>query len=195
MAFRRCIPIASLVTPATLSVQSTLITNSSLLQVPQFDFVTLDFVNGMHQDAGLNDWSRMYSFNGPSQPVQRIANAVAGLGQILPISPPASNVSWTLDMYGPTMQCAEVEDDRKTTIWTNVWNSFGACSTMPYAYLGWTPCASDGNAAVPFQLADGTQTPGFCGNTSTTQYINIDSNPLELYLATTPFLARMSFSS
>lgn len=194
---RRCIPIASLVTPATLSVQSTLTKNSSLLHVPQYDFMTLNYVNSMPQVVGFNNWSRGYSFSGPSQPVQRIANAVAGLGEVLPIKPPASNTSWSLDMYGPTLQCKEVEGEQKTRIWTNVWISLGLGQARncdgTLAYLGWIPCAED--PSLPFQIAKGNSTPtaSFCGDID--RWTGWNVGPLGFYIATMPSLADLSFGS
>lgn len=192
----RCLNIASLITPATLSVQSVSRSNSSLIQVPKFSFTTLNFVAGMQQNAGLNDYSRIYDFNGPSQPVQRIANAVAGIGQILPIAPPAPNTSWTLPVWAPAMQCSEVTGSERHQIWLNIWNSIGSDSgancQAAYAYLAWTPCATDPNNAtlqstMPFSSGSGGS--GFCGNGT----LGFVEQPTALYIATLPALASARF--
>ena len=61
-----------------------------------------------------------------------------GLGQILPITPPAPNVSWTLDFWGPALQCNDVAATKRDKIWINIWNSYN--TTMgPYGFLSWVP--------------------------------------------------------
>ncbi|KAK6391839.1 hypothetical protein LTR81_026712 [Elasticomyces elasticus] len=81
---------------------------------------------------------RIYDYAGPSQPVQNIASAVLALGQILSIAPPASTTSWTLDFWGPALQCQDVEGAERDTVWVNVWNSYeNVTNTWPF--LSWVP--------------------------------------------------------
>ena len=111
-----------------------------MLQVPQFDFTTLNFAATLQPrssfDAtGLQNWA----WAGPSQPAQHLALAVMGLGQILPITPPAHNASWTLDFWGPALQCNDVAATERDKIWINIWNSYSANFTGSYAFLSWVP--------------------------------------------------------
>jgi hypothetical protein len=109
-----------------------------MLQVPQYDFTTFNYAEGLQYDSAsgpLTDWDWL----GPSQPVQHLALAVMGLGQILPISPPAPNASWTLDFWGPALQCNHVTAEKRDKIWLNIWNSYNATTTGAYAFLSWVP--------------------------------------------------------
>ena len=62
-----------------------------------------------------------------------------GLGQILPISSPASNATWTLDFWGPALQCNDVAKEDRDRTWINIWNSYNASQTGPYTFLSWVP--------------------------------------------------------
>lgn len=113
-----------------------------MLQVPQLDFTSLNYAAGLRYDLatlnddGLSNWA----WTGPSQPVQHIALAVMGLGQILPITSPTSNASWTLDFWGPALQCNDVEPAQRDKIWTNIWNSYNSLTNIgPYSFLSWVP--------------------------------------------------------
>ncbi|KAF7185298.1 hypothetical protein HII31_13370 [Pseudocercospora fuligena] len=199
----RALNIASLITPATLSVQSMLYRNHSLLEVPKFGFTTLNFIGSMQQMTGGGNFSHLYQFNGPSPRVQRIATAVAGIGEVLPIKPPAPNTSWTLDVWAPTMQCNEVFGEERDQIWTNIWNSidstYGGNCDESYSYLSWIPCALDSQNAslrsiLPFSQGSGYESedysaPGFCGN----ETLSFDREAVALYVATLPSIASATF--
>ncbi|KAK4899261.1 hypothetical protein LTR27_003493 [Elasticomyces elasticus] len=124
-----CVPIASIVTPATLSVESALQSPvpSMMLEVPQLDWTSFSFAEVIF------NWGDQPQFVGPSPSVNTIAAATMALGQILPVAPPSSNASWTLNFWGPALRCAEVEDERRTLIIVNLWNKAlgGSKSNVP----------------------------------------------------------------
>lgn len=126
-------PIATIFTPATLSIESASTSLSNLLQVPQFDFTSLNFVFSPQYFGAID-----YSWNGPSQPVQHIALAVMGQGDILQISSPGVNTSWSLNFWGPALHCNDVVGVKRDSIFTNMWNSlYGGDAS--YSYLSWVP--------------------------------------------------------
>lgn len=113
-----------------------------MLQVPQFDFATLNYVAPISAISGDNKTS-VIVWNGPSRSVQHIALAVMGLGQILPISAPASNATWSLDFWGPALQCHDVDKTDRDRTWINIWNAVNQSNPDFYAFLSWVPW-SDG---------------------------------------------------
>ena len=113
-----------------------------MLQVPQFDFATLNYVAPITSISGDNT-SSVYVWNGPSRSVQHIALAVMGLGQILPISAPASNATWSVDFWGPALQCHHVDKTDRDRTWINIWNAVNQSNPDFYAFLSWVPW-SDG---------------------------------------------------
>lgn len=107
-----------------------------MLQVPQFDFTTFNFVAALEPNSATGyEWE----WTGPSQPLQHIALAVMGLGQILPITPPTPNASWVLDFWGPALQCNYVAVTERDRIWTTIWNSYNRTTIGSYAFLSWVP--------------------------------------------------------
>ncbi|KAK5704511.1 hypothetical protein LTR17_021819 [Elasticomyces elasticus] len=128
-----CAPIATIITPATLSVSIGPRTTFSAMDVPQFDFTTLSFSSKM-----LSSDDGAYMFGGSSQSVQKIAAAVLAQGQALPIKPPSLNASWTLEFWGPALQCQEVQGADRDAIWVNIWNSYRKAKDS-WAFLAWTP--------------------------------------------------------
>ncbi|KAK4565306.1 hypothetical protein LTR86_003923 [Recurvomyces mirabilis] len=113
--------------------------------VRTFDFTTLDFA------AQIPESPSGFCFNGPSQPVQRIAAAVSAQGQILSIPAPnsATNASYKLDFWAPSLQCNNITGPELDGIWTNIHNNWGNASDWTYApgYLAWT---SGSNSSLPF---------------------------------------------
>jgi hypothetical protein len=92
-----------------------------------------------------------------------------GLGQILPITPPATNASWTLDFWGPALQCNDVTGTERDDIWINIWNSYNG-SSASYPYLSWVPwvswnpdVASGMNPDLPFHFLNSTPNEGPIG--------------------------------
>ena len=116
-----------------------------MLQVPQFDFATLNYVAPLSNSDGFRG-TYLWDWSGPSQSVQHIALAVMGLGQILPIPSPASNATWTLEFWGPALQCNDVAKTERDRTWVNIWNSYNRSTTGPYAFLSWVPWSSLGGS-------------------------------------------------
>lgn len=63
---------------------------------------------------GFNDTNNF--FVGPRTIISRISSATATTGQILPISPPFTNSSYSLQFYGPTVKCDEANDTQAAII-------------------------------------------------------------------------------
>ena len=181
-------PIASIITPATLSVETALVTPAptQMMQVPNFDLASLDFV------APIAKGNDGFCFNGPSQPVQRVAAAVAAQGQILPIPAPQSNVSWSLDFWAPSLQCHDINGTQRDGILNNVldhWGDATKCAQAP-GYLSWTG-STDKNITdltTPFAMT------GFNSRVTTFQSapLNYDS-ATAIYVATLPQLFNFAF--
>ena len=187
----RLMPIASIITPATLSVVLALMDPppSLLVDVPNLDFRSLSFVAAMLVDQNAEIFDA-YSYNGPSQAVLEIASAVAAQGAILPITPPSANASWSLTFYGPSLKCANISDTRRQQ-WSNNIGSYltggvdGVNCGEPYGYLAWFPRSlSTTNSSVddlPFVNISGTFTPD---SGSISDYGN--NQNMTLYLMTMP---------
>lgn len=126
------LPLASIITPATLSVKASEALTTTMAKVPQFDFVSLNF------NAGLT-YSGNYSYMGPGNLVQRIATAVSVSGEISSIQAPALNSSWELDFYGPSLECNHVTGQERTDIWNNTFNYLNGYPNCynSYGYISW----------------------------------------------------------
>ena len=96
-------------------------------------------VNG----SGVSDGPYSYdiwAYNGPSQAVQNIAGPVVELGEILAIDSPAVNATWSLDFWGPGLQCNDVTTNDREAIWTNIWNGLKyTYKGGQYVFLSWAP--------------------------------------------------------
>jgi hypothetical protein len=161
----RLIPIPSIITPGTLSIQTAHVqqTISSMEPVPIADFVNPNFFAYFGGD-------NVVSYDGPSQLVQNIAAATATLGNILPITPPASNSSWSLKFWGPSIQCDHISSDLRTA----AMESYEAYLSSPYfegrsfaySYVSWVgnrppipfTNSTGGSGLVPYTKAYLNQT-------------------------------------
>ncbi|KAK3625747.1 hypothetical protein LTR56_020251 [Elasticomyces elasticus] len=184
-----CAPIATVITPATLSVSTGPYKTFSMVDVPQFDFANLDFTYAIRSYTEPSDglepgfWGPFY-WESPSLSVYTIASAVLGQGQILPIPAPASNTSWTLDFWGPALQCKSVEGALRDTIWVDLWNTFGNQSNT-WPFLAWAP-TSESKGPPPEVLY-------IAANSTQPNYMEF-GDPATLMVATLPNMLKFAVS-
>lgn len=90
---------------------------SSMREVPQLDFTTLAFAADMasygggfypNNSATVTDYTYLeYSYEGPSQLLEKLTISVISQDVILPIGSPEVNASWDLEFYGPSLRCCD----------------------------------------------------------------------------------------
>lgn len=113
--------------------------------VPQFDFSNLNLFNlGIIGDG-------FFSYAGPSRLAQRIAAATAAQGEILPITPPNLNTSWSLEFWGPSIQCNNVSASQRMAILDNYGSYLN--TNVQLSYFSWTAYN-----VLPFTNDSGTMT-------------------------------------
>lgn len=119
-------PIASIITPGTLSIRGVMLNQSSTLPVPFLNFTNLCFTDRLL--TGENG----FEYNGPSQIVQTIAAAVSAQGAILSITPPSLNSSWHLEFYGPSLKCTDLDGVRRKRILDNFADYYSQKAALDY---------------------------------------------------------------
>ncbi|PPJ60669.1 hypothetical protein CBER1_03436 [Cercospora berteroae] len=147
------VPIASIVTPATLSI-GTHTAPSELRKVPQIALKSLNLVAEMPfipyspvdytcSEKPCDHKPRIleahYAYDGPSNTVRKIALATTAQGRVLNIEAPAPNSSWKLDFIAPTLRCSSVNETITKAIQDNVFDytlNRDNCSHGP-GYLSW----------------------------------------------------------
>ncbi|KAK5119253.1 hypothetical protein LTR85_007867 [Meristemomyces frigidus] len=134
------VPLVAIVTPATLSVQSSPLVPipSQEGNVPGLDFRSLSF-SATVAATELKSGGILYAYNGPSLAVQAAVGAAAMQGSILPISAPSSNATWNLAFTGPSLRCNAPSDRIRAGIEQNIANAtFNSvdCYTPP-VYVSW----------------------------------------------------------
>ena len=142
--------IASIITPSTFFVG---VDSPIYMHVPNVDFSSLNLAAPMaaYGPTRLSDGEEPgfdYAYSGPSLTVQRITDAVAALGFIMPVPAPSVNSSWDLDFDGPSLHCDPVSLDFKQAVLENIINytisqTEGqsprfACGGSP-GYMAWHP--------------------------------------------------------
>ena len=135
----RLIPLAAIITPATLSVQTApvLPVPSKPRFVPNLDFRSLSFsatLTGEQTSHGT-----LYNYDGPSLAVKRVVGATALQGAILPMQAPRPNSTWNIAFMGPSVCCKQVESKLRNTILQNIAEStltIKKCFSPP-VYLSW----------------------------------------------------------
>ncbi|POS75951.1 hypothetical protein DHEL01_v205650 [Diaporthe helianthi] len=93
-----CLPIASVITPATLSVVSGSITDIRTMNVPYPDY-TIDTAVNWANFEGVGN------LGGPTPEVSRITAATLTSMAVLPLTAPHPNSSYSLEYYGPSFKC------------------------------------------------------------------------------------------
>lgn len=175
----RLLPIASIITPATLTVETISQITQGPFNVTSVDFNSLNFASIVWDSSA----SCSYYYNGPQFEVQKIVTAAAGQGSVLSISAPLNqpNASYTQSFAGPALQCSDVRDLLRGQILSNVNTSIWATNTS-FGYLTWVPTES---SSLPFEStssSSGSETWQLRSDT-----IGPTANaPLTLFVATFP---------
>jgi hypothetical protein len=141
----RLIPIASVVTPGTLSVESRAIFPpiTSPIRVPTLGLDSLNFLSDMQSfgDAQYFTTTRRegeYLYQGPSRSIENVALNVGTNGKIMSITPPSLNSTWELDFHGPGIQCSNLEGQDRQDVLENVAHATNKMGTTMYTFLAWT---------------------------------------------------------
>ena len=95
-------------------------------------------IGSLHRSHTTGD----YAYNGPSQIVLEVTNAVLSEGSILPISGPAPNVntSWHIDFLGPALKCKEVNSTLHARMREDIYDFMNQnYYKQLYGYLAWSP--------------------------------------------------------
>lgn len=124
-----------------------------MLPVPKFEFGSFKYA------AGMGFYNNYWLWSGQSQAIQHMASRVMAAGQVLPVTPPAPNATWTLDFWGPALQCNDVPETKSDEIFTNIWNSYDVDDSGDpalYGFLSW----------VPWSPSDYGENENFTGNSS-----------------------------
>jgi hypothetical protein len=163
------LPIASIITPATLSVDSVSFDKFVARRVPRIDFASTNFANlgsGLSVNTNFDDdddltpdsiqvqpvVDQYHMYSGPMPEVQRITAGAATQGAISSIEPPSTNSSWTLEFHGPALVCDKVDQKLANYITQDVERVINASrissfeyeglqylEATVYGYLSWTP--------------------------------------------------------
>lgn len=103
----RCLPIASLVTPATLSVDLVLKDHSLMAQVPSLNISDPNQAHRYAYATASKDASnpRLETFLRPRTILARLAEAAGTTGEILQIPPVFTNATYEIQFFGPVIKC------------------------------------------------------------------------------------------
>ena len=100
----RCIPIASLVTPATLNIKSVIRNGTKLMEVSMLDISQAGpYERFAHAVNETRVGSQQYL--GPRSIIKRLATATATPGAVLPLAPPYTNATYRQSFAAPYTQC------------------------------------------------------------------------------------------
>ncbi|GMG01775.1 unnamed protein product [Aspergillus oryzae] len=180
------LPVASIISPATSSVQLAPFNVYALKHIPRVDFTSANFASFISSLAinprGPNFWSTLY--NSHTAETQRVVNSVATQGTILPIDPPAVNSSWSVGFYRPAIVCDKVNQALATHITQNVAQAINRSKVLEADMLRFKSDMftqrSNQLGPKPRDREDNVTVP------STASKPLVDGSPLSLFVATFP---------
>ncbi|CAG8909080.1 unnamed protein product [Penicillium egyptiacum] len=97
------IPLAAVVTPATLSIRLLPTSNITQLRVP-----TVNFTDSFWRPWVT--WEGAGSIGSPSPDISRMFTATSSSAEILPVPAPFPNSSYTLEFWGPSYKCQRLSE-------------------------------------------------------------------------------------
>ena len=129
-----------------------------------------------------------FQYNRPSTVVSNIVAISAMLDPRLPVSPPESNSTWTLDFYGPSLSCSPVNATLHAAITKNALDMQNSCDGLAedspaVAYLSWL---SAPGASLPYMNIASCE----LSDIHTKDLVNNGSLPLSVSLAVFPDSAK-----
>ena len=188
---------------------------SRLETVPNLDLASFNYFSAStYYDSvgdlqGVSGYGSVENFRyaGPTAAVREVVNAVGSQGDILQISPPGLNSTWTLKFSGPNLSCTRIPQTAQQDIFDNIVQAMES-QRSPYAYckyygyLAWnTGLAGLGvggsyaeptcrNTSLPFR-------PSHLGNDSTLLYSETCASPknnvpLKTYIVMLPQMAALT---
>ena len=101
-----CIPISSLITPATLNVDSVLQYSGQMMSVPALHMSQAEEYQDFAYYAPRSS-SNLQKYLSSRTILTRLAVATSTTGQILPLAPPATNATYVQTFFGPYVQCLD----------------------------------------------------------------------------------------
>ncbi|KAI5464468.1 hypothetical protein BGZ63DRAFT_503248 [Mariannaea sp. PMI_226] len=97
------IPLSALVTPATLTVKPSTISNSSTMPIPSINFSNIDPLFDYQSSVIGNDGTSRD--NGITPYMSRLVSSTASTLQILPMNRAIINSTYKLKFHGPSLRC------------------------------------------------------------------------------------------
>ncbi|KAK8023737.1 hypothetical protein PG993_011803 [Apiospora rasikravindrae] len=149
------IPIASIIAPATLSVSlRDSVLETVMEDVPQIDFLNLNYAANMAVYDEARNGSKYYSYNDPSQHLKQLSMGVVAQKAILPIVPPFPNASWSLEFSGPNLVCQPAPTHERLRILRSIYaytaQDETSCDNTP-TYVAWhEPYGPNSTMAGPY---------------------------------------------
>jgi hypothetical protein len=155
------LPVASVITPATLKVKLAPVSNSTLMRVPRVDFHNLNFFSTDTMLIGSQSHEAV-QYRSSKPLVKKVASATAAQGKVMAIAPPSVNSSWSLDLHSPILRCGQVDQSLDEAIRQNIEDCVRSMSLsdtgsegtnvrlLSYGYIAWAPGDSSTNGSLPF---------------------------------------------
>ena len=159
----RLIPIAAIITPATLSTRLTSVmpVPISRLPIPHVDFEGLATIGDMLMlnEVVYGSEERQYSkygYSKPSQILTTTAGSVVASAELLLIQPPSANSSWEYIFPGPSIKCNALDDNSHQRVRKNLAayleDHIGSTTLRVYRYMSWHQLRTGSGAhiSLPF---------------------------------------------
>ena len=138
----RLLPLAAVITPGTLTVASVANARSTMIKVPEIDFVAVNATVAGSFDTDGHDLINL----------QRIATTAGAQGGVLQLPSSSANNSYSLTFSGPTMSCKDIEDQSSIRALQRIYN-FTSVGHL-YYYFAFVPRDPDLAVSVNKSLTD-----------------------------------------
>ncbi|KAJ9157975.1 hypothetical protein NKR23_g422 [Pleurostoma richardsiae] len=153
------LPVAPLITPSTLTIQSVLLKTTASIRTPRVDFTSMNFAS-ISRNSSAPIWPDFQmSYLGPQFHVQKSVQGSLVSGAIMPIAPPGPNSTWSLDFLGPALSCKAMgnSESLRNDIITKLYSDLDFGETQ---YLSWVPANGKPWAPETISVTPEDSSPG-----------------------------------
>ncbi|KAF7596196.1 hypothetical protein BBP40_002726 [Aspergillus hancockii] len=113
------LPVASVVTPATLNVELAPVLDFTFMRVPRVDFKSLNLFSTETMLVGSQS-HEVVQYRSSKPLVKKVASATTAQGEVMAIAPPLVNSSWSFDIHSPALRCGQVDQSLDVAIRKNI---------------------------------------------------------------------------
>lgn len=146
----RLLPLAHVVTPSTLTIETNMVKSTYPRTVPQIDFTSFN-------NFAVFTESEESGYSGANYPLLKAVQRSLTSRDIPTLQTQWPNATWSFSLYGPALRCEALPAGDKTRDY--IIDQLGTLEDLNDGYAAWSPTNLTGNTSLPCDCVNPLQVP------------------------------------